>query len=399
MTTPTPLPLPAAPDAPARRCQNCGEPLLGEHCYACGQPTKGLVRHFSSIIGDFMDSVFEFDSRILRTIGPLLVRPGYLTLEYFAGRRVRYVSPVRLFVFLSLFAFFAAKLSLNIDVDKDGESPVIVDTTDGPGNGIRNATTVAEVEAARDEAIAALRKVRTDTADVGVPGMAEGMAAGMEAAEKGVTAEATRRIAVIEKAAKEGKPVPPADNDGDINFNGASWDPKTNPVKIDALPDAANERLNDMVGDAKENVSRIQKDPNLLKDAFLSNVPTTLFLLLPLFALLLKLAYVFKRRLYMEHLIVALHSHSFLCAGLLLVLLLDALAGWTAAMPWLSAPLGWVEVALIVWLPVYLLLMQKRVYGQGWVMTLLKYGVLGTCYFILVSFGATLSLLVSLVNM
>jgi hypothetical protein len=397
MTTPTPPPV--APEAPARRCQNCGEPLLGEHCYACGQPTKGLVRHFSSIIGDFMDSVFEFDSRILRTVGPLLARPGYLTMEYFAGRRVRYVSPVRLFVFMSLLAFFAAKLSVHINVDEDGKSPVIVDTGDGSGNGIREATTVAGVEAARDQAIAALRKVRTETANTGVPGMAEGMAAGMDAAEKGVAAEAARRIAVIEKAAREGTPVPDAGSDPNITFNNMAWDPETNPVKIAALPDAANDRLNGMVGDAKENIARIQKDPNLLKDAFLSNVPTTLFLLLPLFALLLKLAYLFKRRLYMEHLIVALHSHSFLCAGLLLALLLDALAGWTASLPWLSTPIGLAEVALIVWLPIYLLLMQKRVYGQGWLMTLVKYGVLGTCYFVLVSVGATLSLLVSLVNM
>ncbi|MCX7034834.1 MAG: DUF3667 domain-containing protein [Arenimonas sp.] len=391
MTTPTPLP--AAPEAPARSCQNCGAPLLGEHCYACGQPTKGLVRHFGSIVGDFMDSVFEFDSRILRTIGPLLFRPGYLSMEYFAGRRVRYVSPVRLFVFLSLFAFFAAKLSFDINVDKDGAGPVVVNTGDDSGDGIRSATTVAEVEAARDQAIAALRKVRAEGADI------PGLAAGIDGAEKGVAAEAARRIAVIEKAAKEGKPVPTASSDPSLNFNGTAWDPESNPLVIGALPDAANAHLNDMVGDAQENIQRIQKDPNLLKDAFLSNVPTTLFLMLPLFALLLKIAYVFKRRIYMEHLIVALHSHSFLCAGLLLALLLDALTTWTAGLPWLSVPLRVAEIILICWMPIYLLLMQKRVYGQGWLMTLLKYGVLGTCYFVLVSVGAMLSLMVSLVNM
>ncbi len=391
MTTQSPQP--AAADAPVRRCQNCGEPLLGEHCYACGQPTKGLVRHFSSIIGDFMDSVFELDSRILRTLGPLLLRPGYLSIEYFAGRRVRYVSPVRLFVFLSLFAFFAAKLSFDINVDKDGPSPVIVDTSDGPGDGIRRATTVAEVEAARDQAIAALRKVRTDAGDV------PGVSTGMLAAEKGVAAEAARRIAVIEKALKEGRPVPTASDDPSISFNGSRWDPETNPVKFGVLPDAANARINDMVGHAQENIQRIQKDPNLLKDAFLSNVPTTLFLMLPLFALFLKVAYLFKRRIYMEHLIVALHSHSFLCAGLLLALLLEALASWTASLPWLRVPLNVVEFALLCWMPLYLLFMQKRVYGQGWLMTLFKYGVLGTCYFVLVCRGAMLSRLVSLVNM
>ncbi len=392
MTTPTPLP--AAADAPVRRCQNCGEILLGEHCYACGQPTRGLVRHFSSILGDFMDSVFELDSRILRTLGPLLWRPGYLSSEYFAGRRVRYVSPVRLFVFLSLFAFFAAKLSFNINVDAEGNGPVVLNTGDGTVTPIGAATTVVEVEAARDQALAALAKARSDSP--GVPGLG----VGLPVAEEGIATEAARRIQAIEKSAATGTPLPiervPDDR---ISFNGAPWDPDTNPVKINALPDAANDRLNAMAGDAEENLQRIRKDPNLLKDAFLSNVPTTLFVLLPLFALLLKLAYLRKRRIYMEHLIVALHSHSFLCAGLLLVLLLDALAGWSSAMPWLSRPLGWAEVALIAWMPIYLLLMQKRIYGQGWVMTLLKYGVLGTCYFMLVSLGATFSLLLSLVNM
>lgn len=306
----------AATDAPQRQCQNCGEALLGEHCYACGQPTQGLVRHFSSIIGDFFDSVFELDSRILRTIGPLLTRPGYLSEEYFAGRRVRYVSPVRLFVFLSLISFFAAQLSFNIAVDGEGQDAVVIE-----------------------------------------------------------------------------------DDDGDFNFNGSPWDPKANPVEVDWLPDAANGKINASLGDASENVKRIQRDPNLLKDAFLSTVPTTLFVLLPLFALMLKLTYLFKRRLYMEHLIVALHSHSFLCAGMLLALLLDALAGWTGAWPWLSRPLGWLEVALLAWLPLYLLLMQKRIYRQGWPMTLLKFGLLGTGYLMLVTLGATVSLMVSVVNM
>lgn len=57
-------------------CGNCGAELRGPHCHACGQPTKGLVRHFSSIVGDFFDSVFDLDSRLLRTMWPLFSRPG-----------------------------------------------------------------------------------------------------------------------------------------------------------------------------------------------------------------------------------------------------------------------------------------------------------------------------------
>jgi len=54
----------------------------------------------------------------------LLTRPGFLSLEYFAGRRVRYVTPMRLFLFLSLLAFFAIQGSIEVtDQNANSESP------------------------------------------------------------------------------------------------------------------------------------------------------------------------------------------------------------------------------------------------------------------------------------
>ena len=420
---------PPAADPPERRCANCGELLLGEHCYACGQPTKGLVRHFSSIIGDFMDSVFELDSRILRTLGPLLFKPGALSLEYFEGRRVRYVSPVRLFVFLSLFAFFAAQLRFDFafneppvavtaqpgevaDTAADDEAQPTDETpdelkldADGSVEGrqvasMRAATTVAEVERLRDEALAELSAARDK--GTGIPGVDLGVEIGMDVASEAVRKEAQRRIAEIDKAVAAGEPVPvsasaSADAKDTLSFNGEPWHPVDNPLVIDWLGPTGNAWVNAQVGRAEGNIERIKKDPNLLQSAFLSMVPTTLFILLPLFAVLLKIMYVFKKRLYMEHLIVALHSHSFLCGGLLLVVILDALSAWTSGWAWLSRPLGWLEVAMLCWMPVYLLIMQKRVYRQGWIMTLFKYWVLGSCYLVLIGFGASFAFLASVV--
>jgi len=143
---------PAIPRS-ARRCENCGVPLQGDHCHACGQPTKGLVRHFSSVFGDFFDTVFNIDSRVLRTLGPLLTRPGFLTMEYFAGRRVRYVTPMRLFLFLTLLAFFAIHGSIDFN---DPEPGVSVNepgkNVDARSAEIDAATSVAQVEAARADA-------------------------------------------------------------------------------------------------------------------------------------------------------------------------------------------------------------------------------------------------------
>ena len=52
--------------------------------------------------------------------------------------------------------------------------------------------------------------------------------------------------------------------------------------------------------------------------------------------------------------------------------------------------------AMLVWLPLYLLIMQKRVYKQGWIMTLVKYAVIGTCYSVLIGFGMMIALFAGL---
>jgi hypothetical protein len=111
-------------------------------------------------------------------------------------------------------------------------------------------------------------------------------------------------------------------------------------------------------------------------------LPPAMFVLIPVFAGLLKLFYVFRRRLYMEHLIVALHSHAFLFLSLLLITLTGMLSTWLRPhAAWAGSALGLLQGALMLWIPVYLLVMQKRLYRQGWPMTLLKFWCVGWCYF------------------
>ena len=368
-------------------CGNCGTPLLGDYCYRCGQPIKGLVRHFGSIMGDFLDSVFNIDARFPHTIWPLFARPGFLSLEYFAGRRVRYVSPVRLFFFVSIVTFFVAQL-----VIQTGQGTFQLDDDDA-GSRIGRATSVAEVEKARDEAIA-----RLDAA-IGKAGRSPTATVGLRSAEAQVRTGAAERIRALQAAAARGEsPPPPAPPT--ISFDdGGAWDPKTHPVRIGWLPGFANDWLNAQIGRARDNISRMGTDSSRYKDALLGAVPSTLFLLLPLFALMLKLAYAFKRRLYMEHLIVALHSHAFLCLDLLLVFGVIALDRVVAPNTLGDGLLRLLEVVLFGWMALYLLLMQKRVYRQGWFMTLVKYCALGFCYCILLGIGIAFTAVLSLVWM
>jgi hypothetical protein len=409
----TPTPAPAAPDptpAPTltpepaeappsstvpmpptagRRCENCGTVMLGDHCYACGQPTRGMVRHFGTIVGDLVDTVFNFDSRTLRTLGPLLFRPGRLTQEYFEGHRVRFVSPVRLFFFFCVAAFLALQFSV------DTENGFQFDSD----SRIARAQTVAEVEQLRDTQVKELEEARAEIPDA--PGARVGMDVGIDR----VRANADERIEWLGKrdaAIAAGKAPPPFEGEernSNFQFNDKDWHPVDNPVVVGWLPDAGNRGLNKLIGRAKDNLAQIQDEPARLIDAFLQTLPQTLFVLLPVFALLLKIVYLFKRRLYMEHLIVALHSHAFLCAALLLIVGLTDLGALFEPEGFFAQALELGVFVLMCWMPIYLLIMQKRVYRQGWIMTLLKYFVLGNCYLVLISLGVLVNLAFSLVAM
>ena len=396
MTTPT--------DA---HCRNCGSPLYGEHCYACGQPTKGLVRHFSSILGDVADTIFNIDGRLLRTLPALLLKPGFLTREYIEGHRVRYGSPVRLFVFLCIGTFFAAKLATpSFEIGRDdavrvaGTDEVVIDP-DG-NEGFEEIDTVEGVEARLAEVRAEMATRREESKNV------PGVVAVLAAAEKQMETDARQRIEELRATPAmagdaEGRSSSPGlsvDEDSDtpnINFNGKPWDAETNPLVVDSLPESANDWLNVQIGHIPQNWKRVREDPDLLRNAFYSALPTALFVLVPVFALLLKVLYVYQRRLYMEHLVSALHGHAFVCAMLLVLMAMTSFESLLGSPAWLAAPMGWLEWLALAWIPAYLWLHLKRVHGQRWFATSLNFAILGFAEILLLSVVAVFALLAALV--
>jgi hypothetical protein len=379
-----PAATPAA-HAAAKACANCGAPMLGPFCHACGQPEKGMIRHLASVLSDVADTIFNIDSRLFRSILPLYFRPGYLTCEYFAGRRTRYVTPFRLFFFLCIISFFAIQANLSVgDI-------VHFDV----GEELGNAQTSAEVQAKTDSAVAALEATR-DAVTRSSSGTAK---VDRKIAE--IRKKADARLAYLKaRADAQAKgEAPPKDPDADniLQFNDGTWDPVANPIRVSWLPAFANTKLNELAARAKDNLIRARHDQRQLVAGLFSVLPQTLFVLMPLFAVLLKIVYIFKRRLYMEHLMVALHSHAFIFLSLLLIELLGLLLGWAASdATWAAPALKLLRAAVWTWLPVYLFLMQKRVYRQGWIMTTLKYWLVGICYIVILSLGLVGALVAAL---
>jgi len=107
VASPADVPVPAAaePSAPAHVCRNCGAHATGHYCGNCGQETRVALPTFGTFMREAAGRYVALDGRLWRTLFALVARPGYLTLEYFSGRRRRYIRPARLFLVLSLALF------------------------------------------------------------------------------------------------------------------------------------------------------------------------------------------------------------------------------------------------------------------------------------------------------
>jgi len=290
--------------APANaHCSNCDTPLVGEYCHGCGQSSHNPVRSFGHAVEEVFESFWHLDGKIFRTLRQLL-HPGVLAIDYLAGRRARYVPPMRLFVVLCALAFFVGTFTLKIQA------------------GAADAQVQAEVQKA----------------------LAEGGARLPPEAARAVGPELERIV--------------------EHQVEGAA-------ARL-AGP-GATERL---------------------RSGFMRSLSKLMLVLAPAFALLLKLVYRNRQRLYLEHLVVALYSHAFICLVLLVQFCLQPLRE-LAADSLFATPLETLALLLWAWVPVYLLWMQQRVYGGAWLATLGRYLVLGGAHLALVVCGTLAMLLLS----
>jgi hypothetical protein len=87
---------------PETDCLNCGAEITGKFCPECDQENVDSHENFFHLVGHYTADFFHFESKIPRSVIPLLTEPGFLTKEYWQGRRIRYIHPLRLFLFVSV---------------------------------------------------------------------------------------------------------------------------------------------------------------------------------------------------------------------------------------------------------------------------------------------------------
>jgi hypothetical protein len=93
------------------RCTNCGATVSGSYCSACGQAVEYQLHSFWELLREATEVVTHADSRLWRTLRALLFQPGFLTQQFLAGRRARFLPPFRLYFVLSVLFFIMVSIT------------------------------------------------------------------------------------------------------------------------------------------------------------------------------------------------------------------------------------------------------------------------------------------------
>ncbi|MDW8287329.1 MAG: DUF3667 domain-containing protein [Flammeovirgaceae bacterium] len=333
------------------KCLNCDSSidLAYNYCPFCGQENTDYRVSIGELIVEFLGGYFNFDSRLGRSIVPFLCKPGFLTNEFNKGRRVKYVHPIR-FYFIISFLFFIVFFSQVAD----------------------NSTEGANKQASQQEE----KNITIDRKDDNVGFFAEKDSSTVKNRKKTHTT-----------ADSISKPIRLTAFGVDYYVDYAkleTWlqNPKMTPdALLDSLKASEKNFLNRRLA---RQLLKLKGDPQQFYKAIRENIPNALFLLLPVFALILKVFYIRSQKLFIEHLIFSFHLHTFV----FFVFLFPILFEW-----WWNIDI-W-NISLFI-LTVYSFFMLKNVYRQTYRKTLLKFFGILTVYGVAILFASLCEIIFSL---
>ena len=355
-------------------CANCGEPLQGRHCHACGQLADDLHRPIWSLIGEAFENLFAFDGRVARTVPALLFQPGRVTAAYLAGGRARFMTPFRLFVFASLVFLLAFSLVAGDWTDVSfGDDP--------EANEAR--ISAAEEELAR---IAEEFEAEGDDASlVGIERARAGLAAARAAGEgedpelAGVAQRREAKCSIRRELLPE-EPSPDCALPESAAGGGAAASAVSGPEF-----DTSDALQSWPIGVRRLIVHQsevIIDDPARFFEAVNRWLPRLLVALFPVYALLLAGSQFWKRDFFVyDHVIVSLHFHAFL---FLMATLLLALS--------LIAPVWLLVVVGVAWSNLALYRIHRLVYRASTASAAVRTATLDAAYMLFLAIFAPLVL-------
>jgi hypothetical protein len=304
-----------------QHCLNCDTPLNGKYCGNCGQRDLPARQDLGDLLINFISSFYSFESKFFKTFKYLLFYPGKIVAEYNAGKRESFYHPARMYVFLSFifFLLFSTVFSTaDMNLDEKGDF-----------NAVKDSVNVDSL-------------VKENT---------KGLKIGYQPVE-------------FDTDTKEAKTV-------------AQYDSIQNTLPLEKR-DGMIERYFERKGRELQE----REGPNqsgtvkAFVDDMIENTPRMIFILMPLFALLLKLLYTRSDFYYSEHLIFTIFFYDFVYLIGSLIILVNQVEG-----------LWWVQLILYLWIFIYLYKAMRKVYQQRRTKTVIKFLLFNFLFFFFVVFA------------
>ena len=318
-------------------CLNCNAVVHGRFCGVCGQENTEPAESAGHLVSHFFNDITHFDGKFFSSLKYLIFRPGFLSNEYKRGRRVNYLNPVRMYVFTS-FIFFLFFFSV-YHMDNLGFINNIDKPTNKVVDGMDSATFVKFAHSLDSTKLLS----RQDAKEL-------------------LTIRDSQSVKIT-----------------DYKSHG----------QYDSLIKSGKVKDSWLVRLFAHKQIDIQKkyghDRDKLFENFLGSFthmfPQMLFVSLPLFALFLKILYWRRKSFYyVSHAIFSLHLYIFTFIVLLVIISLSKLHN-----VWHTGIISWLTGFLYVGIFFYLYKAMRNFYGQGRGKTILKFLLLDTYLFIVVS--------------
>ncbi len=346
-------------------CLNCGHPLdmSDKYCPNCSQANSTKKLTLKDFFEEFFSNIISYDSKLLKTLTALLLRPGKITKDYIGGKRVSYTNPFRFLLSLAIIYFLLIGISGDFEeLDRFGqqsnELPVNF------GSSMIQDYDFGDQEADKEKLIKQLDSLKleelinekTRIRDSII--MADPKKEIQEASEKSFISALFKKQEIFSTLIQK-----------DTLYSYKEAEEKYN------IENSLNNRL---AFNMTQSLLKAKREPGAYVSSLFSKLPFTTFFFLPLFSIFIWLIYIRKNYTYTDHLIFSFHNQSLFFILLIISYLIDVVFGTDS------------NGIFVLLFGIYLYKSMRNFYQQGRFKTIVKYIFLNTIFVILASIGAVL---------
>lgn len=329
------------------QCKNCESSFDAsfEYCPYCGQESTDNLT-FGVLFSNTIENYFSIDARFFRSFVPLMLKPGVLPRRFVDGKRLKYLHPAQFYLFISVLFFFLfsfnvrrADSEVSEALEKGFEQEIVLDS---------------------------LVNIEQDSI-----GIAQARKALKE--NQKFTGMSDTDIAAIDSVITKSSDVP------DVSFNfkrerldsliaaGATEKEKLKAMGMHEDADGFTKRF------YQQMLKFYEKKGDGILQTLYDSIPIAMFLLMPLFAILLKIFY-WKRGNFAHHMVFSFYYFTFLFTVFSLLILANKII----VLP------SWLEFLFFLSFMVYLMIALRNFYRSSWIGAFFKSGFISFIYMILI---------------